>query len=205
MFYCEIQLTYNTFQFCKYYVSVPCVARCVFKNVSRGWRHLVMPSPLFRSSVAQLHHSPWLWRHSKFCIQRQAPPCMEFFKSDHWSVYTIGGSRVACLVHTPPTGPNSFVFAYILAKSAHIRGPRSPLTGPYPLQEILDPPLCTITLFTSRSWVGMRAQLPSLFFCHPPSGACMLTPWVFARISQVWLHRSHVLKVTDPATRHLLP
>ena len=45
----------------------------------------------------------------------------------------IGGSRGRAW-HTPPMGPNSFVFAYIFGERTCIRGPRPP-------REILDPSL----------------------------------------------------------------
>ena len=53
----------------------------------------------------------------------------------------IGGSRGACRAHAPPTGPNSFVFAYIFAKKCPCR------RSTPPLREILDPPLICMEIW----------------------------------------------------------
>ena len=48
------------------------------------------------------------------------------------STISIGGSRGACPVHAPPTGPNSFVFTYIFAEKHPCRRSMPPLMGPRP-------------------------------------------------------------------------
>ena len=51
--------------------------------------------------------------------------------------------------HAPsPTGPNSFVFAYIFTKKCPRRRSTTP-PGPRPLREILDPPLFCNTVTTT--------------------------------------------------------
>ena len=63
---------------------------------------------------------------------------MNKFIPRHWWIYG------ACWVHPPtpppPTGPNSFIFAYIFAEKHPHRG-STPPPPPRPLREILDPPL----------------------------------------------------------------
>ena len=53
----------------------------------------------------------------------------------------IGRSR-GVLVHAPPTGPNSFIFAYIFTEKCPRWRPKSPPKWVHaPLQKILDPAL----------------------------------------------------------------
>ena len=60
------------------------------------------------------------------------------------SSVSSGGSTYKNFRCTPPTGPNSFFFAYIFTKKRprrRSRPPPRPVTSPCPQPEILDPPL----------------------------------------------------------------
>ena len=99
----------------------------------------------------------------------------------NWNL-TIGGSRGACRAHAPPTGPNSFVFAYIFAEKHPRQRSTPPLTGPCPpLREILDLPLLTAgvrkekVLLYSKTWVSCSSGLISVYTCYQGVGsACDL-------------------------------
>ena len=54
---------------------------------------------------------------------------------------SIGGSGGACRRTSPPTGPNSFIFAYIFTEKCSRWRPKPPKMGPRPLRKILDPAL----------------------------------------------------------------
>ena len=86
-----------------------------------------------------------------------------------WLLDSIGGSRGRAQ-HTPPTGPNSFVFAYIFSKKHPRQRSMPPWWVHAPLQEILDPPLMLLFywclyrhLCDDELWFVRDVQVQSLF------------------------------------------
>ena len=73
---------------------------------------------------------------------------------EHWIVefiscgaknYALADLGEVCLVHAPPMGPISFIFAYIFTKKCPCQRSMPPLMGACPpLREIVDSPLLWI-------------------------------------------------------------
>ena len=94
----------------------------------------------------------------------------------HWCNHHIGGSRGACQAHTPPMGPNSFIFTYIFAKKHPHQRSTSPSWVHAPLREILDPPLhhqcwhhhwCCLCKSLQATGLDIHTHAPmSLIYAH---------------------------------------